>query len=161
MAVDTWNQVFGKLNRVVPIIVKVATEEIKLLLKDNLENLWYERKINHEYRRTSELLESVTASKVFRKGRYESVAQVFFDDSKVSHIKNPNEKWGQHASSIDGNPFDISIIASYLNYGEVTPLYTFDGVNFVKATMEQLSEIDYRINKKLKAMGYQVEAIFR
>ena len=66
----TWENAYVELNKVNKEIVRIFSNEVKEVLKENLDKLWYKGHKNHEYIRTYELLESITTTEVKRNGKY-------------------------------------------------------------------------------------------
>jgi len=157
---DSWNDVFKKMTPVVNNVVKEASEQINLLLREYLYDLWYEMNVNYEYVRTYELINSISVSELKGLGKNGATATVFFDSSKLNHNRVEGNPWGQH-ESMDGSPIGY-ILASWIDQGTSgSPYYNFDGVNYVKATMENLKEIQSGLEHGLKALGYDVVVSIR
>lgn len=156
---DSWNDVFKKMTPVVNSVVKEASEQINLLLREYLYDLWYEINVNYEYVRTCDLIESISTSDVIG-SKSGAIATVFFDSSKLSHSRIEGNIWGQH-ESMDGSPIGY-ILASWIDKGTSgSPYYNFDGVNYVQATMDNLKEIQSGLTSALKALGYDVVVSIR
>ncbi len=68
----------------------------------------------------------------------------------VSYATEPNQ-WGQHAG-FDGVPFASEIAAS-VNYGQNSPLFAYQGINFVEETQRYIDSVIHYEWDKFKKMN--------
>ena len=83
-----WDELLKYCENNIVISLETIGEEVKKILRNNVQKLWYER--NYEpthYTRTYELIDSITVSKARKiDNGYEVV--VYFDTDKIREIQN-------------------------------------------------------------------------
>lgn len=138
-----------------PINLEKIGEEVKNVLRENVENLWYGRNYTPtHYTRTMEYIDSIQCSKARKIGGGYQIEIYFASDLILPHSPNGGE-WGQH-ESVYGEDVS-SAIPYYIEYGNNSPLFSYDGVRPVGVTKDWLNDTDYvkkRMRELLSKYGY-------
>jgi len=139
----------------IPINLNKIGEEVKSILRENVEKLWYGRSYTPtQYARTMEYINSIQYSKAKKVGSGYQVEIYFASDLILPHPSN-NGEWGQH-ESVYGE--DVSAaIPYYIEYGNNSPLFNYEGVRPVGVTRDWLNDTDYikkRMRELLSNYGY-------
>lgn len=153
-----FKSLFAYIEATLPINLEIIGEEVKNILKDNIENLWYGRSYTPtSYTRTMEYLNSVQCSKARKVGGGYEIEIYFATDLILPHSYD-NGEWPQHQSITDGE--DVSAaIPSYIEYGNNSSLFSYEGVRPVGVTKDWLNDTDYvnkRIISLLGSYGFKV-----
>lgn len=143
--------------------IKKIGKEVYNILYNEVRVEWYQRNgIDWEpkdYERTFQLLNSITCSPVFRNGN-EYLVKIYYDTDKIQPMFGTEDKpWTRHMSII--NHKDVSeAIPYYIEYGNNSPIYEYQGVHPVKNTLEQLDEDKHlltRFKELFELKGIKVE----
>jgi len=149
------NSLLNYIEANIPVNLEKIGEEVKNILKDNIEKLWYGRNYTPtNYTRTREYINSLQCSNAKKIGGGYQVEIYFATDLILPHSSD-NGEWGQH-ESIHGE--DVSVaIPYYIEYGNNSSLFSYDGVQPVQHTKEWLNDADYvkkRMRELLSGYGY-------
>lgn len=149
---NTIEELMIYLQNKIPVNLELIAEEVKGILRDNVQTLWYDRPYNPtNYIRTMEYINSISCSnaKKISNGNYE-VKIYFATDLIQPHTNNSNE-WNQHAS-IYGE--DVSAqIPYYIEEGNNSSLYSYEGVHPVKITEKWLKDNDFVRRRMIELLG--------
>ena len=157
-----YKSLFKYIEATLPINLEIIGEEVKTILKDNIEKLWYGRSYTPKnYTRTMEYLNSVQCSKVRKIGGGYEIEIYFATDLILPHNYD-NGEWPQHESITNGE--DMSPAIPYFieygnNPGGKNPIFEYEGVRPVGVTKDWLSDTDYvkkRIVSLLGSHGFNV-----
>lgn len=142
----------------VVVDLEAIGEKIKNILRENVKKLWYERNYTPtHYTRTFELIDSITVSQArkINKG-YEVV--IYFDPDKINPYPAENGEWSKHESITTGTNI-APYLPLWIEEGQNSPLFSYEGVHPVKTTKEYLRQNQYIIRemaKLLEAKGFKV-----
>jgi hypothetical protein len=139
-----------------PINLNKMAEEIKSILRNNVRVLWYERDFTPtHYTRTMELIDCISVKKAVKIGNAYQV-KIYFDTNLINPYPSENGEWSKHESITDGR--DVSqYIPSFIEYGQNSPLFPYDGVHPVQETIDWIKEVNYlktRMMELLKDKGF-------
>jgi len=140
----------------IPISLTVIGEEIKKKLRENIQNLWYDRDFTPtHYTRTMEYIESLRCSEVLNMGNGQYQVRIYFATHAIIPHSTPYGEWNQHAGV---NYEDVSAsIPSFIEYGNNSPLYSYQGVHPVETTKQWAKDmkiIQKRMVELLKKYGF-------
>jgi hypothetical protein len=124
-----------------PILSAIA-EEIKKMLHDYVQTYWYNDHTPKNYHRTYEFINSLTVDKVQTVGDRQEVF-IFFDPNKIGAYQTELGQWNQHLD-IYGIESAAEAIALWIEEGQDSPLYSYEGIHMVEST-----ELTLRENNKL------------
>lgn len=155
---------FKQLEQVLLQSIAIGVEEIgkqiKEMLRKNVQELWYERSYTPtNYTRTFELIDSITVTDVERvPDGYQVV--IYFDTDKINPYPPAQEgEWPRHQSITDGA--DVSAyIPQWIEFGQNSPLFSYEGVHAMQKTKEEVVDDDWikkRIKDLLGVKGFTVK----
>jgi hypothetical protein len=154
------NALFKYMEKTQPIDLEKLGNEIKGWLRNNVRVLWYERSYTPKfYERTFELIESITCSKAKKIGNGEYQVKIYFDTDKINPYSGENGMWSQHQSITNGADVS-SFIPLWIEEGQNSSIFSYEGVHPVRITKEEIKEDDYiktRLKELLEHRGYRVE----
>jgi hypothetical protein len=148
-------------NNILIDIQKIG-EEVKNILRNNVRVLWYERNgMNwspRDYERSWQLIDSITCKKALKVGDKYQV-EIFFDTDKIQPMYGTDDKpWTRHMSIVDNHSV-ADAIPYYIEYGNNSPIYEYEGVHPVETTITDLKSDDYikeRLKELLEKQGYKI-----
>jgi len=151
MSFDNLSDLFAFLEENIPINLEIIGEEVKQILRDNVQQLWYGRPYTPtHYTRTMEYINSLQCSKVKKVGNAYEVEVYFAIDLIFPHPAE-NREWSKHESIIDGE--DVSaVIPYYIEYGNNSSLFKYEGVHPMEITTNWLEETNYLKNRMLELL---------
>ena len=126
-------------------------EELKGVLRNNVRLLWYERDYTPtHYTRTYELIDSITVSKAKKVGNGYEV-MIYFDTDKINPYPASDGEWSKHQSITTGT--DVSVyIPLWADQGQNSPLFSYEGVGFMKETIDWIKEDEYLKNRMIELL---------
>lgn len=143
----SWDSLFKYLEEQVEVNINKIGEEIKSVLRNNVRVLWYERPFTPQYySRTYELIDSISLKRAKKTalGTYE--CEIYFDTDKINPYPSENGEWSKHQSITDDE--DVSeFIPLWVEEGENSPLFSYEGVYPVRETKDFLEEDKYLKNR--------------
>lgn len=157
---SNWKDLMKYLDKQVEINLEKIGQEIAGVLKRYVQTNWYDARDEGYYQRTMDVLNSITVEKAKPiKNGYE--VRIFFDESKIRMIEY-DEFFNAHMS-VDGSGMygGWSIpkwVVYWMNYGQNSPLYSYEGVHFLEDTIEWTKDDNYHINRMkelLEAKGFK------
>jgi hypothetical protein len=143
--------------------IKKIGKEVYEILYHEVQTEWYQRNgviwTPSDYERSMQLLQSVTCSPVFKNGSEYSV-KIYYDTDKIQPMYGTDDKpWTRHMSVVDYS--DVSeAIPYYIEYGNNSSIYEYQGVHPVKNVLEQLDEDKHlltRFKELFELKGIKVE----
>jgi hypothetical protein len=147
-------------------LTKVGTE-IAGVLKNYVRLNWYADHTPEFYKRTEEILNSITVSKSTRVGNKFEV-KIFFDEEKIKMQSSTYGKglFGHHMSLDGSTSWDGMSIAQWvvwwMNYGQNSPLHSYEGAGFMEETMKFTEEDNYAVERLadlLRQKGFDVKIV--
>lgn len=121
--------------------------EIKGWLKNNVRLLWYERDFTPtHYTRTMELIECISVRPVKKNADGSYQTEVFFDTDKMHTYPASDGEWSKHESITSGTDVRL-MIPAFVEFGENSPLFSYEGVHPVETTKEEIISDGYIINR--------------
>jgi len=157
---DNWNDLFKHLEQTVELNLPTVAQKIANILKMYVRENWYDKYEPLYYERTMDVLNSITVDKIKKNGNILEV-EIYFDKNKIEQKESTfplPEGYIRfhHHMSIDGSTTygNMSIaewVVYWMNYGQHSPLYSYDGVHFIEKTIEWTERDKYHI-KKLKEL---------
>ena len=149
-----FESLFAYIEATLPINLEIIGEEVKNILKGNIEKLWYGRSYTPtSYTRTMEYLNSVQCSKARKVGGGYEIEIYFATDLILPHSYN-NDEWPQHQSITDGEDYSPAI-PYFIEYGNnpdgKSPIFEYKGVRPTGATKDWLNDTDY-VNKRIVSL---------
>jgi hypothetical protein len=143
----TWDSLFKYLEEQVEVNIQKIGEEIKGVLRNNVRLLWYERDFTPQYyTRTYELIDSITCRKAKKTaiGTYE--VEIYFDTDKINPYPSENGEWSKHESITDGSNVS-QYIPQYIEEGQNSSIYSYEGVHPVRETVDWEKDDRYLKNR--------------
>lgn len=142
----------------IPISLEIIGEEIKKILRDNVQQLWYDRPFTPTYyTRTMQYIDSISVDKAVKIGDMYQVS-IYFATDLILPYPSENGEWPKH-ESIYGE--DVSAaIPYYIENGNNSPIFNYEGVHPMETTKDWLIETDYvkkRMIQILGSYGYSVQ----
>ncbi len=135
--ISTWSGLEKALQKAAEDATKYAGEQIKRILHDNVQNLWYRARSGpYEYSRTYQVLESITLESL-KNSKNGYTARVYFDDTKI--LPEEREGFFNAHMSLDGSTSyggrSIgALVVEFMNWGQNSKVYSYDGVGFFEET---------------------------
>lgn len=83
---------------------------------------------------------------------------IYFDINKINPYPAQDGEWSKHESIVDGKDV-TSNIPYYIEYGNKSPIYSYEGVRPVEITKEWLNNTNYinnKISQLLKSHGFTI-----
>lgn len=151
------DEALAYLESSVSVNLEVIGENIKEILRKNVEKLWYGVYTPSHYTRTHEYINSITVTKANKVGEGYEV-MIYFDTDKINpHGPAKEGEWPRHQSIIGGD--DVSkMIPHWIEYGQNSPLYSYAGVEPAGRTADWVREEKYlkkRMIELLTANGFK------
>lgn len=149
---NTIEELMIYLQKQIPIGLEKIGEEVKEILRNNVQELWYDRPFTPTYySRTMEYINCIQCSKVKNIGNGKYEVEIYFDTNLIQPHINSNGEWNQHAN-IDGE--DVSAqIPYYIEEGNNSSIYSYQGVHPVENTKEWLEETDFLRKRMIEFLG--------
>lgn len=140
------------LQEQIPINLEIIGEEVKEILRNNVQQLWYGRSFTpHYYTRTFEYINSIVCSKAVPIGSGMYEVEIYFDTNLIHPYPSTNGNWPQH-ESIYGD--DVSeFIPEWIEEGNNSPLFSYEGVHPTEDTKQWIEESGYFKNEIIKLLG--------
>jgi hypothetical protein len=136
----------------IPIDLEKIGEEIKGVLRFNVQQLWYNRPFTPtHYTRTFELIDSITCSKAKKVGNGEYQVQIYFDTDKINPYPSENGEWSKHESITTGTNI-APYLPLWIEEGQNSPLFSYDGVHPVETTIDWVIEDQYLKNRMIELL---------
>ena len=158
MAVDTWKTLETKMLRPLKYSVEAYGRLIQEIIKKELLNRWYNTDAN-EYVRTYDVLNSITTSKVVKVPNGYALS-VYFDKDKIRAERVDGSCWGQHISFNNDITWGGMTIGEWIpvwiDKGQNSDVYSFDGIEYVKTTMAEIQKSGKKIESEIKKLGYDI-----
>lgn len=133
-------------------------EEVKGWLRNNVHLLWYNRPFTPQnYDRTFELIECLSVRPVKKTGNGQYQVEIYFDTDKMNTYPAENGQWSKHESITTGTDVRL-FIPLWIEEGQNSPLYSFDGVHPVETTISEVEQDHYiknRMMELLRDKGYK------
>jgi hypothetical protein len=137
-----------------PILQQVA-EDIKKMLHDYVNTYWYGAHSPTNYQRTFEFINSLTVDNVQTTGDRKEVF-IYFDPAKIGAYQTELGQWNQHLD-VYGIESAAEAIALWIEEGQDSPLYSYDGIHQIEQTelaLRQNNKLAKDIGALLTAKGY-------
>jgi len=149
---NTIEELMIYLQKQIPVSLEAIGEEVKKILRDNVQQLWYDRPFTPtHYTRSMEYINSIVCSKATKISNGQYRVEIYFATDLIQPYMSPNGEWNQHAS-IYGE--DVSAqIPYYIEEGNNSPLFEYQGVHPVKITKEWIEDNDYLRKRMIKFLG--------
>ena len=140
----------------IPINLEKIGEELRDVLRNNVRLLWYGRGYTPtHYTRTYELIDSLSVTKAKKVGNAWEV-MIYFDTDKIHPYPAENGEWSKHQSITNGQNV-AEWIPYWTNFGQDSPLFSYDGVGFLEETLRWESDDKYvrnRMKELLEDKGF-------
>lgn len=157
----------GLTDTIVKPAVMLTAENVKKTLKNNLSSLWYNTSNPQEYIRTYDIIKSISVSEIKKNGKTSYEAKVFFDDNLIMQIPSLGGDWSSHmgmptignskSGAVEYGGLSISQwVPIWLDQGQNSSIYSYDGVEYVKATMDDVKKIMEKTKQDLRKLGLNV-----
>lgn len=115
------------LENQLPISLELIGEEIKEMLRNNIQQLWYDQYQPQYYTRTYEYINSLRVSKAKKIGNGYEV-EIYFAYDLIQPYPAENGEWSKHESIVNGQ--DVSAaIPHYVEYGNNSSLFNLESVH--------------------------------
>lgn len=146
---SNWNDLLKYLDKQVEINLEKIGKEIADVLKHYVNENWYKDHQPEYYDRTMDILNSISVTKAKPiKNGYE--VKIYFDESKIRMIEYDGLFNAHMSINGDASYSSWSIpqwVVYWMNYGQNSPIYSYDGVNFLEDTIEWTQDDNYHINR--------------
>ena len=162
--IRTWSGLMKALEKETEKAVEYAGDQIKKILHDNVQHLWYNARGDaYQYSRTYEVINSITLE-TLKQGKGGYTARIYFDENKISPRISENGGFNSHMSlngdTSWGGRSISSWLISWMESGQGSPVYSYSGAGFVEATYETAKEdAVYLIEESLNRAGFQTVVI--
>lgn len=148
------------INKCVEINTEKIAKEISGVLRKYVQDNWYNDYTPAHYERTMDILNSITVSKA-KKTMLGYDVEIYFDESKIRMIEYSG--FNAHMS-VDGEGIyqGMSIpewVVYWMNYGQNSPLWSYQGAFFLEDTIQWTQDDNYHINRMaelLEGQGFNV-----
>lgn len=158
--ITTWSELIRVLEKETEKAVAYAGDQIKKILHDNVQNLWYrDRGEQYQYSRTYEVINSITLDTMKQgKGGYSAV--IYFDENKINPYESDSGFFNKHMS-LDGSTnwggqSIASLLISWMESGQNSPIYSYYGAGFVEATYDVAKDdAVFLIEESLQKAGFK------
>lgn len=152
---SNWTDLMKHLESQMVVNLEKIGEEIKSVLRHNVKTLWYDRPFTPtHYSRTFELIDSITCSKAKQIGNGAYQVQIYFDTDKINPYPASDGEWSKHESITTGTNVNV-YIPIWANEGQDSPLFSYEGVHFVEATIDWEKEDKYLMNRMKELLEKQ------
>lgn len=157
--IRTWSGLMKALEKETEKAVEYAGDQIKKILHDNVQHLWYNARGDaYQYSRTYEVINSITLE-TLKQGKGGYTARIYFDENKISPRISENGGFNSHMSlngdTSWGGRSLASLVVEFMELGQNSPVYSYDGAHFVEATYETAKEdAVYLIEESLNRAGF-------
>lgn len=132
--------------------------KVEEILKDYIMREWYSRMEPLDYSRTYEFINSLTISPTKEISDGWNI-EIYFDPSKIHAMPADEDRsWNKHMS-VSGEDVSENIMF-YIEYGNNSPLYKYEGIHMVKNTIEYCKTNKIPIKEminELRKHGFQVK----
>jgi ABC-type molybdate transport system substrate-binding protein len=128
-------------------------EEIKGWLRNNVRLLWYERSYTSTaYSRTYELIDSISVrqAKKMPDGYYQ--VEIYFDTDLMNTYPASDGEWSKHESITTGTDVRL-MIPAFVEWGQNSPLFSYEGVHPVQTTYEEIRDDNYLVTRMKELLG--------
>ena len=149
---NTIEELMIYLQNQIPVSLEAIGEEVKKILRDNIQTLWYDRPYTPtHYTRTMEYINSILCSKATKIANGQYKVEIYFATDLIQPYISNNGEWNQHASIYDE---DVSAqIPYYIEEGNNSPIYLYKGVHPVKITKEWIEDTDFVRKRMVEFLG--------
>ena len=159
MQIRTWSGLMKALEKETEKAVEYAGDQIKKILHDNVQHLWYNARGDaYQYSRTYEVINSITLE-TLKQGKGGYTARIYFDENKISPQASDSGFFNAHMSLDGSTSFGgrslSSWVVEFMEFGQNSPVYSYSGAGFVEATYETAKEdAVYLIEEALNRSGF-------
>ncbi len=157
--IRTWSALMKALEKETEKAVEYAGDQIKKILHDNVQHLWYNARGDaYQYSRTYEVINSITLE-TLKQGKSGYTAKIYFDTEKISPYHTDDAFFNKHMSlngdtSWGGKPIS-ELLISWMNDGMSSPYGSFEGAKFLDETHDTANEdAVFLIEESLNKSGF-------
>lgn len=130
-------------------------EEIKGWLRNNVRLLWYERDFTPSaYTRTMELINCLSIRKAKKIGNGQYQVEIFFDTDQMNTYPASGGEWSKHESITTGTDVRL-MLPLWIEEGQNSPLFSYDGVHPVQTTIDEIEQDKYLKNRMMELLEKQ------
>jgi hypothetical protein len=161
---DTLSSIYKYLESEVIINTSKIAKEIADVLKNYVRLNWYNDHSPSQYQRTMDILNSISITDV-KKNRNGYSVKIFFDDSKINMIEYDglfNAHMGIYGETSYQGMSLPQWVVYWMNYGQNSPIYSYEGVGFLEDVIEWNKDDKYHINRMqelLENKGFDISVI--
>jgi len=166
MIITDWEQLADYLDNSIKQCLPIIANKVSKILKRFVKERWYNTHKPTHYRRTLEVLNSITVSEVQQVGNGYQVL-VYFDPSKINNVLTDIKGYFNHHMSIDGSStwsgMNLAeLVPLFMDQGQSSKIRPYSGVHFMQATIDEVksSQIDVNVLKRrLRSQGLNITII--
>lgn len=157
------NEINIYLGKIIEQEIRNFAEQVKKALQQELKAKFYGRAGFHQnsdgtdwYTRTWELLECISVRPI-RKNGNEYITEVFYDTDKMNTYPSDGHEWSKHESIVTQTDSRL-MLPFWIEYGQDSPLYSWEGFNIVGDLTERLIDdkaLLLHFEKELRKRGFQ------
>lgn len=137
------------INQLLEDILEQIAKEAVEYLRIYVDTFWYQAHYPNMYKRTRQMLDSITHSEVKRKGNKFDVS-IYFDASQITPNFLGDGMWNEHMS-FSGEPFTVGLVDTIElgNPSPFSPDYAEEGIGMFAETDKWLDTEIPKIAKRI------------
>lgn len=155
---NTWSGLLKHLDKTVEKSMWKIGEEIKEVLKFNVQQHWYNNYTPSAYDRTFQVLDSIKVKNVNKILNGYQV-EIGFDYDMIAPASSINGNWDNHMSldgstSYEGKSIG-ELLVGWMDKGQHSSVFSYTGVNFIEDTREwSKEEVVHLLKEQLEKAGF-------